>query len=369
MGRDHGIGSEAGRCLARVVLVVLDAFPHALVDPGLTPNLAALADEGGRSHAGGVAEATAATYPNHATFVTGRSTLDHGMMANRVRRAGGWIPAAEAGPAAPTLFEACRAEGRTTAAAVGDQNLIGVCGAALADEHWPPAGVVPEGTPRSLGGYLPDAEVLGALDGIDLDALDLLFVQLDEVDGVRHRFGAWGDETREQCHRTDAAFGRLVERLRPRWDDTVLLVVSDHDQEDIGPQEPVDLADQLPDGVEVCHQGTASLVVGPIGEDALLALPGVVGVLPLGPDHHVVWGAPGQLFGRDHGLRAEHGSPRTATQLALVAGGHPTATALAGRLEGFRPPAVIWATWAAAALGLAWRPGQPLPNRSASALR
>lgn len=347
----------------RVVMVVLDAFPNALVDEGLTPNLARLSSEGGRSRLGGVAEATAATYPNHATFVTGRSTVDHGIITNKVLDRGRWLDAATVGPAVPTLFDACRTEGRATLAVVGDQNLIGTCGAPVADTHWPPRGVVPKGTPRSASGYLPDAEVIRVLGETDLE-VDFAFVQLDEVDGVRHRHGAWGDEATEQCHRTDASLGQLVELLRPRWDDTVMLVLSDHDQEDVGPQEPADFVGHLPDGVEVCHQGTSSLLVGPMTETELASLPGVVGWTSLDGTHHVVWGSPGQIFGSNHGLAADHGSPRTATQLAVVAGGHPIVAPLADRIGSIRPQATMWAKEAASLLGLSWHPGRAVePER------
>ncbi|MEM9564451.1 MAG: alkaline phosphatase family protein [Actinomycetota bacterium] len=339
-------------------MVVLDAFPNALVDAELTPTLHRLAEEGGRSRAGGVAETTAATYPNHATFVTGRPTVDHGVITNKVLRGGLWVDAAKVGPAVPTLFDACRAEGRSSVAVVGDQNLVGVCGARTADVHWPPQGVVPDGTPRSASGYLPDDEVIRVLGETDLD-VDFVFVQIDEVDGARHRFGAWSDEASEQCHRTDAALGRLVEQLRPRWDDTVLVVLSDHDQEDVGRADPADFAGHLPDGVEVCHQGTASLLVGPMTDADLLALPGVVGATSLDEAHHVVWGAPGQVFGAAYG-RGDHGSPRTATQLALVGGGHPAAIGLADRISTARPPATRWAGEACELLGLTWRPGAPI---------
>lgn len=352
----------------RVVMAVLDAFPHTVVDQDLTPTLDRLSRQGGRSRSGGVAEATAATYPNMATFVTGRSTVDHRIMANKVLQDGMWRAAAQVGPAVPTLFDACRAEGRSSAAVVGDRNLIGVCGAAVADRHWPPHGEIPDDTPHSRAGYLPDAEVVGAVDEIGVD-VDFLFVQLDEVDGTRHRFGAWSDEAREQCHRTDAALGQLVGRLEEHWSETVLVVVSDHDQEDIGGQEPADFAGHLPDGVEVCHQGTASLLVGPIEDAELLALPGVVGTTSLGADHHVVWGAPGQAFGSGYGEVGDHGSPRTATQLAVVGGGHPAARALVDRIEGRRPPARLWAGEVAGLLDLTWRPGQAIGPEVEPAMR
>ena len=78
-----------------VVFVVLDAFPNAVVGADVTPTLTALAEEGGWHPDGGLAEMTSATYPNHATFVTGRSTLDHGIITNRVMRDDRWVPSAE----------------------------------------------------------------------------------------------------------------------------------------------------------------------------------------------------------------------------------------------------------------------------------
>src|SRR5262249_235448 len=40
---------------------------------------------------------------------------------------------------------------------------------------------------------------------------------------------------------TDGYVGRLVEAMAPSWDDTVLCVVSDHDQTTVAAGEPVDL--------------------------------------------------------------------------------------------------------------------------------
>ncbi len=339
-----------------VVFVVLDAFPNSAVDVELTPTIDRLARSGARHPDGGRAELTAATYPNHATFATGVSTLEHRIIANRVLVDGRWRPAAEVGPAAPTIFEACRTEGRSSALVVGDQYLVGTCGGGAADEHWPPGGDVPEGAARSDAGYVADRQVVDVLAGLELGDFDLLFVQLDEVDGARHRYGAWSDEAAEQCHRTDAALGTVVEMLQPRWDDTVLMVVGDHDQEDIDASTLVDFESCLPDGVDRFYQGTAVLLVGPMGRADLLDLPGVIDATSLDSRHHVVWGRPGQVFGWGHGESADHGSPRTATQLAVVSGGHPDVARLRSEFTAARPPATVWARWMAETLGLTWRP-------------
>ena len=71
-----------------IVFTVLDAFPHQRLEPRDTPTLARLAEEGGQAPDGGRA-----------------------------------------------------------VVAVGDQNLIHVCGATAADAHWPPKGELPEAPP------------------------------------------------------------------------------------------------------------------------------------------------------------------------------------------------------------------------------
>ena len=76
---------------------------------------------------------TSATYPNHATFVTGVPPRDarHRHQLGAADRS--VVPAWELGPAVPTLFDACRAAGRSSAAVFGDQCLVGVMGARAAD--------------------------------------------------------------------------------------------------------------------------------------------------------------------------------------------------------------------------------------------
>ncbi|MEL6982953.1 MAG: hypothetical protein AAFO29_11065, partial [Actinomycetota bacterium] len=76
------------------------------------------------------------------------------------------------------------------------------------------------------------------------------------------------------------------------------------------------------------------------------------------------WGAPGQVFGPHSGVAADHGSPRTATQLAVVAGGHPIVAPLADRVASIRPQATMWAKEVASLLGLIWHPGRAVePER------
>jgi len=75
---------------------------------------------------------------------------------------------------------------------------------------------------------------------------------------------------------------QLVAAMREGWDDTVLLVCSDHEQEKATAAEPLDLAPVVADlgaGWAVAPEGSAATVVAPgdAGVSALLRLPGVAG--------------------------------------------------------------------------------------------
>ncbi len=344
--------------LPLVALVVLDAFPHQLLDPRTTPTLCRLAGSGGSSPGGGLGVLSASTYPNHASFVTGVDPTVHGVLTGRVYEDGVFRPAQEVGPATPTLFDACRRAGRRAVAAFGDQNLVGVCGARHADRHWPPEGVLPDDAPRGALGFAADRAVVAALEDLGVDDAELLVVQLDEVDTARHLHGPDAADALAQCSATDAVLGVLLERLASRWQDTVVIVLSDHDHEPVEPG-AVDLASEASRrGLEVAIDcdGTAALVVGSIAEQELLELPGVVECMALAPQCTLVWGAPGQQFGVDWGLKGQHGSPRTARQLTVVGGGHPAAAKLGQRIRKAAPPATSWAGVAAELLGL------PLPR-------
>lgn len=339
---------------AAVVLAILDAFPFEQVGAALSPNLWSLAAEGGRAALGGIAELVAATYPNHATFVTGARPEAHGILTNNALEDGAFRPAQEVGPTAQTLFDDCREAGRRAVAVFGDQNLVGVCGAREADAHWPPGGVLPDDAPRGKLGYGADRAVVDALDEVGVSSAELVVVQFDEVDTVRHLHGPDAVESREQCHATDAAFGELLKRVRARWDDTVVIALSDHDQEAVT-EGAIDLAAETrARGLDVIvdHEGTACVVVGEVEETVLLDLPGITGASSIGTGYTAVWGDAGTQFGIDWGLKAQHGSPRTVGQLAVVGGGHPAAAEVAKEITGSRPPATLWAGLIRDLLGL-----------------
>ena len=212
---------------------------------------------------------TSATYPNHASFVTGTDAVGHGLYANHVVRDGRVRRAYDVGPSAPTLFDACRDAGRTAVAVFGDHHLVPVMGAGSAASHWPPDGVLPEGRRLDDYGYLHDAETIVPLCAAAAAPFDLLVCQLNGPT----RLGAppWPGQRGRQghLHETDGFVGELVEALRPAWDDTVLLVVGDHDQTTLSDDEPIDMqAAAQAVGVEatiVLEGGDGAVVVGDDG--------------------------------------------------------------------------------------------------------
>ena len=82
----------------KVVFTVLDALPDRHVGHDHTPVLDELASAGGRSPGGGRAVMTSATYPNHATFVTGAEPDRHGIGTNWVPQTRRVVPASKHRP-------------------------------------------------------------------------------------------------------------------------------------------------------------------------------------------------------------------------------------------------------------------------------
>ena len=230
-------------------------------------------------------------------------------------------------------------------------------GAARADSHWPPGGDLPDDAPRGRLGYAANPAVAEAASQLEIAQADFVFLQLDEVDTERHLRGADLAAVADMCRATDAALGEILEPLRTRWSDVVVIAVSDHDHESIA-RGAVDLAAATRErGLDVVveHDGTAAVVVGEVDRATLASLPGVADSATLGADVHLVWGEAGTQFGIDWGLAAHHGSPRTRRQLAVVGGGHAAAKALADRIRRRAPTSTDWAAWIAESLGLGAR--------------
>ena len=342
----------------RVVMIVIDAMPHRYVDAELTPNLWGQVTSGGRAAAGGLAVPMSVTYANHAAFVTGVDPSVTGVYGNHTWIEGeGWVKSPTAGPRATTLFERIGDAGGRSVAVVGDHKLIAQMGAARADEHWPPDGWIPDGTPRCEFGYPSDSAVVAAASATDLDA-DLVVFHLNQPDTTSHLHGPDSPAAHAQYRATDSAYGELLTLLDDRWDDTVVITLSDHDQETIIDQQAVELTAAMAPFVELSTitDGTGALIHGPVGPDALDALsavPGVEGTEQLSDDVWMTWTEPGRMFTDvPIPLHGQHGSPRCRTQLAIVSGGHERVPELVDWITARRPSALDWAPLVLDLLGL-----------------
>ncbi len=345
----------------RVVFTVLDALPVRHVGADHTPVLHELARSGGFAAGGARAVMTSATYPNHATFATGTDPGHHGIVTNWVPEPGRVVPAWKLPPRVPTLFDACRAGGRSSAAVLGDQHLVGVMGATTADRHWPPEGVPPEGTRLDAMGYVDDRDtVVEIADALDA-APDLVVSHLNGPDTAAHLFGPDSEGALAGYRDTDAVLAVMREHIA--WDDTVWILVSDHDQENVTVREPVDLQAEIERrglALFALPEGSASLVCGDGANRArawLDEIDGVAGTagFELGGDGLeccLVWSEPGHAFGfaGTPTRLGTHGGPRTRAQVAVVTGGHPAVEPLARALRDTAIEAADWAPTIAALL-------------------
>jgi hypothetical protein len=344
-------------------MIVIDAMPHRHVSPTATPHLWSQATSGGRAPMGALSLPVSVTYANHAAFVTGADPTVTGVHGNHTWTDDGWMPAPKLGPRATTLFERVGSAGGRSAMVVGDQKLVGQMGGSSAGACWPPDGRLPEGTDRCRFGYASDAAVLSALGEVDLD-VDLAVIHLNEPDTTSHLYGPDSPEACEQYRATDAVYGEVIARLTDGWEHTLVLTVSDHDQETITDFTPVELAARLGelDGVDVAEEGTAALVHrgdrSSIDDERLVDLirsvDGVEAAVALTPEIWMAWTEPGRAFGTTPiPIHGQHGSPRCRTQLAIVSGGDERVGAIARRIERTAPSVLDWAPMTARLLDLA----------------
>jgi arylsulfatase A-like enzyme len=338
-----------------VVFLMLDAVAPRRLDPVLTPTLRRWATAPGAVAATGRAVMASCTYPNHATFVTGVGPEAHGITSNWLVTEGGPVGSWERGPQAPTLFDECRRRGLSAEAVLGDHHLVGVMGARAAEAHWPPDGELTGDVPLDGLGYPADEAVLPRL----LEALghrpDLTVGYFGSVDTISHLFGPDSEEATGAYRALDRRLAEVDRTLAACWDDTVLVVVSDHDQETALDLPGIDLrgeAHRKGVEVQVVDEGSAAVVRGPADARWLEGIDGVAGWRATAGGRHVVWGEPGRFFGVADAplLRGIHGGIHTRDQLALVGGGHPRAAEAARRVrDGIA--ATAWAPLVSSLLG------------------
>ncbi|MSO78806.1 MAG: alkaline phosphatase family protein [Acidimicrobiia bacterium] len=341
----------------RVVFLVLDGFPPALVGSDLTPTLLDWTSASSTVPRAVEAVLPASTYANHATFATGVGPVQHGIIGNHVRGDDGrFHPASQLGPSVPTLFDAAATADVRSAIVVGDQELIGVMGGRAASEHWPLDGITPAGAVLDAHGYLDDAETLPQILAALAGDAQLVVAQLNSPDTAGHVHGPDERGARDVYHAVDRSVAQIRAAIEPRAADTFTIIVSDHSMEPVTIDEPVDLNEAL-DGTGLAWfpEGTAALIYGehPDADRVLASTPGVAGMRQLGPGLRIAWADPGRWM-CFHGIDSEpgmHGSPRTAQQLAAVVGAHPAVRDLDTRLQGGTFDAKQWAPAIAGLLG------------------
>jgi predicted AlkP superfamily pyrophosphatase or phosphodiesterase len=340
-----------------VLLLILDGLSPRHVRADVMPTLTSMAQAGGWNRAGGVAVMPASTYPNHATFVTGVSPAVHGLWSSKIPAPGEagddastapLVSAWDVGPSSPTVFDVATRAERSTAAVLGDHHLVGAMGAAAADMCWPAGGKLGAEVPLDALDYADDAATAEQIVGAVERGPDLLVAQLNGPDTAAHLYGPDSDEALAAYRYNDAAIAAVRGAVAARWEDWVVMVVSDHSQEAAG-DEAIDLDEEIKRrgvSARVIRDGSAAIVTGEGGRDPrwLDDVDAVVGVEPLADDTVVVWGRPGSSFGQfPWGVPGIHGSPRTSPQVAVVSGGHPAVASLVEWVEAAPPPASAWA--------------------------
>jgi hypothetical protein len=343
------VTAERNSGLPRVLLVILDGVSPRHVDSAIMPSLTAMARSGGWCRDGVTGVMPSTTYPNHATLVTGVTPARHGIVAAHIPLPTGPVPSWKRGPAVTTLFDSMRAAGRQSAAVFGDQHLVGAMGAAVADYVWPEEGRFGDDVACDVLGYAKDRETVARVQGAIEAGAELVVAQLNEPDTAAHIFGPDSVEALHRYGRTDGYLASLIVRLRDQWEAWVVIVVSDHGQETVTEPKPIDLhaaaARSGFDGV-VVDDAAAAAVAGELArhDDWLSEVSGVEGVQRIDDDTVIAWATPGRWFSSvEFPLRGIHGSPRTAPQVAVVAGGHPASRELAAALTDSPRESTWWA--------------------------
>ena len=212
-------------------------------------------------------------------------------------------------------------------------------------------------------GYLEDrdtvAEILRALDLVP----DLLVAQINGPDTAAHLYGPDSEGAFAGYRATDAWLAVIRDHIV--WDDTVWVVVSDHDQETVTYREPIDLQAEIAArdlSLFALPEGNAALVCGDGARDARTWIDDVEGVESSAPfaladgtlECLGVWAEPRRAFGftGTPTRLGTHGGPRTRAQVAVVTGGHPVVESLARTVAATPVAAADWAPTIASLLGV-----------------
>ena len=323
-----------------------------------------LASEGGRAKDGGYTDLPSSTDPGFCSLLTGCFPRSHGVRTTAWRFTSLPAWAGLEKPRVPTIFDACRASGIRSVAAMSDDRGLLCTGSA--DIIWPPGNSIPKGTPLDAHGYPLNSAVLPhLLEAASDQSVGFLFGHVNEADTIGHDSGPESNQARECYAATDRLVGEVLEALKPSWRETLVIIVSDHDMQartdtpliDVG---SADGSAELWDGV--IPDGGAALVHLRPGVDralarkALLAIEGIESCLAADDSVMIVGARAGRIFASP-ALPAGgfHGAPATARTVALVGGGHPAAKRVADTMGRRRPHLADWAPTISAVLGASIR--------------
>jgi len=346
----------------RVLLLALDGFPHRAVSATQTPILWHLGAEGGRAPDGGRSPLPSTTYPGFASLLTGAGVETHRVRTtfSKPGAVPGW--AGDTHVAVPTLLDACRDAGIAAAAVLGDQKLYRVLGAGSISAAWPAGGHIPDDAPLDAHGYLTNEAAWPAMvSALGDPAHRFLFCHLNEADTVGHDHGPESAEAAATYAATDRVVGKLLDAIQATWEQWLVIVVSDHDMEERGPDVGVDpmtlpgvsaiASDWMEDGGSAwlhlrpdVHSGTIDQVLHGVAMAS--------GWRRFG-DRLLILAHPGYVWHAGHvPLRGLHGGPGCRRTVAIVGGGHASVRPLARVIGQHTPELRDWAPTIASLLGV-----------------
>jgi hypothetical protein len=226
-------------------------------------------------------------------------------------------------------------------------------GATNAARHWPPQGDVTTVDQVDLLGYPDDAAVLPQLLGELATGSEFVIGYFGSVDTYSHVYGPDAPEALDAYRQVDKKVGEIDFALGPSWDESVVIVVSDHVLDTVdGPG--IDLRTHLDDDLIIVDEGSAALVSGLRKPEVLSKIDGIEGWELLADGNVLAWCDRGRYFGPFESplLKGAHGGANTRQQLALVTGGHPARARFAAAVADGPVSATFWAPEIAGAFGV-----------------
>ncbi|MEN5146661.1 ectonucleotide pyrophosphatase/phosphodiesterase [Brevundimonas diminuta] len=252
-----------------VILISIDGFRPDYLERGVTPVLSRLAAEG----ASGPMKPSfpSVTFPNHYTLVTGLHPDHHGIVGNNMvdaelgrfslgnkqavtdRR---WWDQGE------PIWVSAERQGVKTATMFWPGSEADIRG--VRPSYWKPFD-------QSMPG---DARVDQVLQWLDLPVGQrpvLTTLYFDIVDTMGHHHGPDATQTVEAARSVDASIGRLIDGLKARgvYDNTILVVVSDHGMAATSPDRVTVLDDIIdPAAVQIIYGGPVTFLNPVAGREA-----------------------------------------------------------------------------------------------------